>query len=109
MKALAKDAKLAFEKILVEVLSHYYYRLLLVFPHKAMVHAYKEDPVAVPTLNRLTELLRVKLDGRKVEIVDFLARAAASEALLYFVIDGHFNEVGHAMVADLLAGKLAAR
>ncbi len=84
------------------------------------------DPVARTAFERRPEAAGYDLDRPEREMLDVLERAgietinlndalrayyreAASPLPLYFEMDGHFNERGHAVVADALAESLGAR
>ncbi|MBI3294409.1 MAG: SGNH/GDSL hydrolase family protein [Deltaproteobacteria bacterium] len=84
---------------------------LVLFPSKEMVYA-PLDPLMGPKIfsevqYQSYEVLARELKADGVSVFDTtpdLRRLAAEGKKLYHSIDGHFNELGHAEVARLLAG-----
>ena len=64
---------------------------------------------ALSDQNALIEILRTCLADRKMRMVDSLGPAIAGEVCTYCKTDDHYNEVGHAEVADRLCKIRAAR
>jgi hypothetical protein len=54
-------------------------------------------------IQRRTRLLAAELDLPYLDLTDGFRQAAAGGELLHFELDGHWNEHGHRVAADLLA------
>ena len=80
---------------------------LLLFPSKEMLLWARSNPGETKKIAEVSDMLQDALKGRKVTVIDYFRPALESPDSVFYPVDTHFNERGHAMVADILLRKLA--
>ena len=78
----------------------------LLFPSKEMLLWARSHPDGEEKINEAPELLKDALGGRDVTVIDYFQPALQARDTVFYPVDTHFNERGHAMVADILLRKL---